>query len=146
MKKELADNFMSKEELVIIDMGELEDEIPSAYDAVTIGLSYWTMFGFIVLSLLIIFLMYLNGWSQALNGVGITFVTISGITALVAILGVCLSSVWETLVGGAYVGIVIGNFMTINLWPGLILFVLGIGLIVGRVLLKKYIAKKQQCE
>lgn len=140
--REIADWIFSRDELVIIDTTMLKDRVPALYYISSIGFSYVTMAAFIILSVLIIFLMMKNSISQAVCAVGIEFVILGGVTGLGAMLAAWLTPLWKIICADSFMGMMFGNFMAVNVWISLILFVLGIAMLVIRGLVIKHRAKK----
>ncbi len=134
---DLSHGICADSEYVVLRSTTIERESPVLYYALTIGLSYITMGVFIALSLLIIFFMVKKNTKQAMLYVGVDFTVLGGVGALVALLAGLIPSLWSTVCGGSFVGIVVGNFFAVNVWSSVVLLVIGIALIVLCKLLKK---------
>lgn len=134
----ITDWIFDDDEMIIIDTAKLKSDYAVLYYLVTIGLSYFALAFFIVLSAVIIFFMIKNKSLQAMLGIGITFTVLGSVTGIAAILSGWITPVWEAICGNSLIGIVIGEVAFINAVLSLILFVLGIALIVFKNLALKH--------
>lgn len=134
----ITDWIFDDDEMIIIDTAKLKSDYAVLYYLVTIGLSYFALAFFIILSAVIIFFMIKNKSLQAILGIGITFTVLGSITGIAAVLSGWITPVWEAICGNSPIGIVIGEVAFINAVLSLILFVLGIALIVFKNLALKH--------
>lgn len=134
---DLSHGICAESDYVMLRSTTIERESPVLYYALTIGLSYITMGVFIALSLLVIFFMVKKNTRQAMLYVGVDFTVLGGVGVLVAALAGLIPSVWSTVCGDSFVGIVVGNFFAVNVWSSAVLLVIGIALIVLCKLIKK---------
>ncbi len=131
--KDISGWFFEETELKIINAEELKDESAGLIDAATVVFSYVTMIILIVVGVILIGLMMINSFPQALLGAGINFAVIGGVTGLAALLKIWLPlSVFETAVGEF-----IGSVFVINAPLSIVCLALGTVLITVAAFLRK---------
>ena len=133
--------FDDSDYIEVITSDDIENDFSALYYLMKIGLSYYTMVFFILLSAIIIFFMIRKGLTKALCGIGIVFVTLSVSTGIIAL----ISSWIPSLLNGSIEGIIIGDILFENILLNGILLALGIALLIVRKLTVKYRAEKQRC-
>lgn len=138
---ELADWFCEGDEITVISSDMLEEDYSDSYYIISVLLSYFVMFVFVVISLLLIILMIKNSLLQALCGIGINFIIFGSIFGFFAILVEWIAPLWKNIAGGSIAYRIIGVFAVENLLLCIISIILGFGLLLTRKILKNKMAK-----
>lgn len=115
----------------------IKESYPGVYFVSTVALSYVTMWVFVALSLLAIFLMLRNSLTQGMLVSGVVLTTIGGLGFVAAAGAAWFPGLWAMLVGGSAVGVLIGNILTAVLLPGAVLLAVGVLSLVGRGMILK---------
>ena len=134
--------FDDADYIEIISSDDIENDFSALYYLIHIGLSYYTMAFFMLLSAVIMFFMIRKGLTKALCGIGIVLIMLSVPTGIIALFSSWMPSLWSAICGGSIAGLVIGNILFENIVLNRILFVLGIALLIVRKLIVKYRAEK----
>ncbi len=134
--------FEDADYIGIINSDDIENNFSALYYFIHIGLSYYTMAFFILLSTVIMFFMIRKGLTKALCGIGIVLIVLSVPTGIIALISSWFSPLWSAICGGSIVGLAIGNILFENIVLNAILFVLGVALLIVRKFIVKYRAEK----
>lgn len=140
--EDIVSMIMKEDELVVIDTDELEGNAEAAAYLVGVCFSKILMYIFIVLSIIIIAVMFVNNYLQAMNGTGIIFTIIGGIGSLLALV-VAIPAVLGMISENSGIVGLAGTILTSSSSVSIIMLVVGVLLLVGRGIILKIRDKKQ---
>lgn len=138
----IADWIINDDSVTLVKDGAIQDESPALYYIIKLGLSYINFAILLLLSALIIFGLIRNSYSQGLCGSGVVFIILGGTFTVSGLLSM-IGSLWETIVGGSFFGVLVGRILQVNIIVSLIILLAGILMLVIRFLIKKFIASRK---
>ncbi len=140
---ELADWLVDDEVLEDISAAIIKEEVPAAYYALNIGLSYFTLVILLLMVALCLVGLCFNSLSQAGIGAGVVFTVIGGTYTVFTLIAVGLPVILKSVFGGSVIGILLGNVLVANLGIFAVLFLLGVAILVVRAIVRKVVVKRR---
>lgn len=140
--EDLANWLVDDDAIEQMSVEKLKENMPVAYYALHIGLSYFTVAFLVLLVLLCIFAMIKNSPSQAACGAGITFTVIGAVFSIAALIALWLPSLWETMCAESLIGTILGIVLYNNIMIYVIIFAVGVLTLIARAVVPRLLSKR----